>query len=68
MIFLIFNTVVVFKVHLGFALLEGGIVRIKNQQTTIFMCTADLCMNTIGWWLLGQSLSFGEHKPGYIVG
>lgn len=61
MIFLTVNMVIVFKIHLGFAFLEGGVVRIKNQQTILFKCMADMCINFVGWWLIGYGIAFGEH-------
>lgn len=65
-VFMIISTILVFKIQIGFAFMEGGVVRAKNTQTILFKCCTDICLNTIAWWMVGYGFAFGDDYKNFI--
>uniref|UniRef100_A0A7S2S6X0 Ammonium transporter n=1 Tax=Mucochytrium quahogii TaxID=96639 RepID=A0A7S2S6X0_9STRA len=64
--FVIWAAVLVFFMHVGFAMLSAGAVRAKNA-TNILMCILlDACMCAIAWWAAGYGFAYGEDKGRFI--
>jgi len=56
----------VFFMQAGFALVESGMTRAKNACNIIMKNFIDFAMGSLGWWLLGFGLMFGQ--GGYWLG
>merc|ERR1719235_3023443 len=49
----------VFFMHAGFAMLEAGTCRAKNVQNIMIKNLVNVCIGTVGWYLLGWSFAYG---------
>lgn len=58
--------VIVFFMQSGFALLESGTVRFKNNQNVLLKNCMDACIGGIVWWLWGYGLAYGGEPGGFI--
>lgn len=57
--FILWAAALVFMMHLGFAMLSAGSIRIKST-TNILMCIVlDACMCCIAWWIAGWAFAYG---------
>eukprot|EP00931_Biecheleriopsis_adriatica_P039923 TRINITY_DN2283_c0_g1_i5.p1 TRINITY_DN2283_c0_g1~~TRINITY_DN2283_c0_g1_i5.p1 ORF type:complete len:541 (+),score=114.57 TRINITY_DN2283_c0_g1_i5:76-1698(+) len=45
--------------HAGFAMLETGSCRAKNAQNVLMKNLVNVCVGTIGWWILGWAFAYG---------
>ena len=58
-LFLMLGAVMVFAMHAGFALLEVGTVRKKNQVNAFVKILTDWSVSTIAYFLVGFPLAYG---------
>jgi Amt family ammonium transporter len=55
----------VLAMHAGFAFLELGTVRYKNQVNALVKILVDFAVSTIAWFFIGYTLGYGT---GFLVG
>lgn len=48
----------------GFAMLEAGACRAKNVQNILLKNVMDVCVGTIGWYVMGWAIAFGGPYDG----
>lgn len=58
-VFLLLGAVMVLAMHAGFAFLELGTVRRKNQVNALVKILTDFSMSTIAYFFIGYSLAYG---------
>jgi ammonium transporter, Amt family len=58
-LFLLLGAVMVLAMHAGFAFLELGTVRRKNQVNALVKILVDFCMSTFAYFLVGYSVAYG---------
>ncbi|CAJ1399571.1 unnamed protein product, partial [Effrenium voratum] len=46
--------------HAGFAMLETGSCRAKNASNVLMKNLVNVCVGTIGWWVMGWALAYGD--------
>lgn len=59
--FVLLGAILVFAMHGGFAFLEVGTVRHKNQVNALVKILSDFAVSTIAYFLLGYSIVYGGH-------
>lgn len=64
-LFILLGAVMVLAMHAGFAFLELGTVRKKNQVNALVKILADFCVSTVAYFLLGYAVAYGT---GFLVG
>lgn len=52
----------VFFMQCGFALLESGSVREKNSTSILIKNIFNICLGSLGFWLIGYAFAFGNVK------
>ncbi len=52
--------VLVFLMQSGFALVEAGFTRSKNSANILMKNFMDFCIGSIGFWLIGYGIMFGD--------
>ncbi len=57
--FLLMGAILVFAMHAGFAFLEVGTVREKNQVNAMVKIISDFAMSTISYFFIGYSVAYG---------
>ncbi|HAL84278.1 MAG: ammonium transporter [Rhodobiaceae bacterium] len=57
--FLLMGAILVFAMHAGFAFLEVGTVREKNQVNAMVKIISDFAMSTIAYFFIGYSVAYG---------
>jgi len=57
--FLLMGAILVFAMHAGFAFLEVGTVREKNQVNALVKIISDFAMSTIAYFFVGYSIAYG---------
>lgn len=57
--FLLMGAILVFAMHGGFAFLEVGTVRHKNQVNAMVKILVDFAISTVVYFLIGYTLSYG---------
>lgn len=57
--FLLMGAILVFSMHGGFAFLEVGTVRHKNQVNAMVKILVDFAISTMAYFLIGYTLSYG---------
>ena len=45
--------------HAGFAMLETGCCRSKNASNVLMKNLVNVCVGTLGWWILGWAFAYG---------
>jgi len=45
--------------HAGFAMLETGCCRSKNASNVLMKNLVNVCVGTLGWWVLGYAFAYG---------
>lgn len=60
-LFLLLGAVMVFAMHAGFAFLEVGTVRQKNQVNAFVKILSDWSVSTVVYFLIGYPISYGVH-------
>jgi Amt family ammonium transporter len=58
-LFLLMGAVMVLAMHAGFAFLEVGTVREKNQVNALVKIIGDFAMSTIAYFFIGYSVAYG---------
>jgi Amt family ammonium transporter len=58
-LFILIGAVMVLAMHAGFAFLEVGTVREKNQVNALVKIIADFAMSTIAYFFIGYSVAYG---------
>ena len=58
-LFLLLGAVMVFAMHAGFAFLEVGTVRSKNQVNAFVKILSDWSVSTVVYFLIGYPISYG---------
>lgn len=60
-LFLMLGAVMVFAMHAGFAFLEVGTVRKKNQVNAFCKILSDWSVSTVAYFVVGYPISYGVH-------
>ena len=58
-LFILLGGVMVLAMHAGFAFLELGTVRKKNQVNALVKILCDFCVSTVAYFLLGYTIAYG---------
>src|SRR5512144_2085199 len=58
-LFLMLGAVMVFAMHAGFAFLEVGTVRRKNQTNALVKILTDWSISTVVYFLVGYPIAYG---------
>ena len=58
-LFILIGATMVLAMHAGFAFLELGTVRRKNQVNALVKILADFCISTIAYFFIGYTLAYG---------
>jgi ammonium transporter, Amt family len=64
-LFVLLGAIMVLAMHAGFAFLELGTVRKKNQVNALVKIISDFAVSTIAYFVVGYSLAYGN---GFFVG
>ncbi|CAK9068289.1 Ammonium transporter 1 member 1 (AtAMT1 [Durusdinium trenchii] len=54
--------------HAGFAMLETGCCRAKNASNVLMKNLVNVCVGTLGWWLLGWAFAYGSQSGTELFG
>ena len=57
--FVLMGAILVFAMHAGFAFLEVGTVRKKNQVNALMKILVDFCMSTVVYFFVGYAVAYG---------
>lgn len=60
------ETVLVFFMQAGFAMVETGFTRAKNAANIIMKNLMDFVLGSLGFFLIGYSIMFGDDIAGII--
>ena len=60
-LFILLGAVMVLAMHAGFAFLELGTVRRKNQVNALVKILVDFSVSTVAYFLVGYSVAYGTH-------
>lgn len=60
-LFVLLGAIMVLAMHAGFAFLELGTVRRKNQINALIKILADFAVSTIAYFFIGYYLAYGVH-------
>jgi ammonium transporter, Amt family len=58
-LFILLGAVMVLAMHAGFAFLELGTVRRKNQVNALVKILVDFCVSTVAYFLVGYAVAYG---------
>lgn len=64
-LFVLLGAIMVLAMHSGFAFLELGTVRQKNQVNALVKILVDFCISTIAYFFIGYGIAYGTH---FMVG
>ena len=64
-LFVLLGAIMVLAMHAGFAFLELGTVREKNQVNALVKIMVDFCVSTIAYFFIGYGIAYGTH---FMVG
>jgi Amt family ammonium transporter len=64
-LFILLGAIMVLAMHSGFAFLELGTVRRKNQVNALVKILADFAMSTLAYFFIGYGVAYGA---GFLVG
>ena len=64
-LFILLGAIMILAMHAGFAFLELGTVRRKNQVNALVKILADFSMSTIAYFFVGYGVAYGT---GFLVG
>jgi Amt family ammonium transporter len=59
--FVLMGAILVFAMHGGFAFLEAGTVRHKNQVNALVKILVDFALSTVSYFLVGYFIAYGTH-------
>jgi len=60
-LFILLGAVMVLAMHAGFAFLELGTVRKKNQVNALVKILCDFAVSTVAYFFIGYALAYGTH-------
>ena len=60
-LFVLLGAIMVLAMHAGFAFLELGTVRKKNQVNALVKILADFAISTLAYFFIGYGLAYGVH-------
>lgn len=60
-LFILLGAIMVLAMHAGFAFLEVGTVRRKNQVNALVKILADFSISTIAYFFIGYGIAYGIH-------
>ncbi len=60
-LFILLGAIMVLAMHAGFAFLELGTVRAKNQVNALVKILADFAVSTIAYFIIGYWIAYGAH-------
>ena len=60
-LFILLGAIMVLAMHAGFAFLELGMVRKKNQVNALVKILVDFSVSTIVYFFIGYSVAYGIH-------
>jgi len=60
-LFILLGAVMVLAMHGGFAFLELGTVRAKNQVNALVKIMVDFAVSTVAYFLVGYAVAYGTH-------
>ena len=60
-LFILLGAIMVLAMHAGFAFLELGTVRKKNQVNALVKILLDFCVSTVAYFLIGYTVAYGTH-------
>ena len=60
-LFLLLGCILILAMHAGFAFLELGTVRKKNQINALIKILSDFSVSTIAYFFLGYAVAYGSH-------
>lgn len=60
-LFILLGAIMVLAMHAGFAFLELGTVRQKNQVNALMKILVDFAVSTIAYFFIGYSIAYGVH-------
>ena len=60
-LFILLGAILILAMHAGFAFLELGTVRGKNQVNALVKILCDFAVSTIAYFLIGYGISYGVH-------
>ncbi len=58
-LFILLGAIMILAMHAGFAFLELGTVRKKNQVNALVKILADFCVSTLAYFFIGYSIAYG---------
>ncbi|MHB1175495.1 MAG: ammonium transporter [Sulfuriferula sp.] len=58
-LFILLGAIMVLAMHAGFAFLELGTVRKKNQVNALVKILTDFCISTMAYFFIGYSIAYG---------
>ncbi len=58
-LFVLLGAIMVLAMHSGFAFLELGTVRAKNQVNALVKILVDFCMSTVAYFMVGYGVAYG---------
>lgn len=61
LLFLLLGAILVLAMHAGFAFLELGTVRYKNQVNALSKILTDFSISAVAYFFIGYYISYGEH-------
>jgi len=60
-LFILLGAIMVLAMHAGFAFLELGTVRKKNQVNALVKILTDFAMSTLAYFFIGYAIAYGVH-------
>ncbi len=60
-LFILLGAIMVLAMHAGFAFLELGTVRRKNQVNALMKILVDFSVSTVAYFFIGYSVAYGAH-------
>ena len=60
-LFILLGAIMVLAMHAGFAFLELGTVRKKNQVNALVKILTDFAMSTLAYFFVGYGIAYGIH-------
>ncbi|HYQ99966.1 MAG TPA: ammonium transporter [Casimicrobiaceae bacterium] len=60
-LFILLGAVMVLAMHAGFAFLELGTVRKKNQVNALVKILSDFAVSTVAYFFIGYAIAYGTH-------
>ncbi len=58
-LFILLGAIMILAMHAGFAFLELGTVRRKNQVNALVKILADFCVSTLAYFFIGYQIAYG---------